>query len=54
MGYFCAGLAVGGLSHFSGGTVCFVQRITTILTVGDAVQANIPIAIQHGHLVLNI
>jgi hypothetical protein len=39
--------------RLSGGTVCFVQRLGTILTVGDDVQANLPIAIQHSHLVLS-
>jgi hypothetical protein len=34
------------------GTVCFVQRLGTILTGGGAVRASLPIAIQHSHLVL--
>jgi hypothetical protein len=40
------------MCRFCGDTVCFVQRLGTILTVGGAVRASLPIAIQHSHLVL--
>jgi hypothetical protein len=35
-----------------GDTVCFVQRLGTILTIGGAVRSSLPVAIQHSHLVL--
>jgi hypothetical protein len=50
----CYWLNVVPMYHLSGGTVCFVQRLGTIVTVGDAIQANLPIVIQHSHLVLSI
>jgi hypothetical protein len=39
--------------HLNGDTVCYVQRIDTILNFGDAVQANLLIAVEHSHLVLS-
>jgi hypothetical protein len=48
----CYWLNTVPMCHFCGDTVCFVQRLGTILNVGGAVRASIPIAIQHRHLVL--
>jgi hypothetical protein len=43
----CYGLSVVPMYHLKGGAVCCVQSIGTIPNVGDAVQANILVAIQH-------
>jgi predicted RNA-binding protein with RPS1 domain len=40
--------------HLNDDTVCYVQRLDTILNVGDAVQANLLIYVQHSHMVLSI
>jgi hypothetical protein len=50
----CYRLNVVTMYHLNGYTVCYVQRLNTILTVGDAVHANLPMAVQHNHLVLSI
>jgi hypothetical protein len=39
------------MSRLCGDTLCFAQRLGTILTVGGAVRASLPIGIQHSHLV---
>jgi hypothetical protein len=53
VGVTCYWLNVVLMYHLSGDTVRFFQFLGTILTVGDAVQTNLPIAIQHNHLVLS-
>jgi predicted RNA-binding protein with RPS1 domain len=40
--------------HLSGYSVCYVQHLNTLLTVGDAVKANLLVAVQHNHRVLSI
>jgi hypothetical protein len=53
VGVTCYWLNVVLMYHLSGDAVCFVHFLGTILTVGDAVQTNLPISIQHSHLVLS-
>jgi hypothetical protein len=40
--------------HLNGDTVYYVQCLNTILTVGDAVQANLLMAVQHNYMVISI
>jgi hypothetical protein len=49
----CYTLSVVPMYHLNGDTVCYVQRLDTIMTVGDAVQANLPTSVQHRHMLLS-